>query len=91
MMDIPIDGPTWIYGDTMSVINNTSNPTSVLKKKCNIIYYHLVREAVAAMECLTYWVQTLQNWADLLTKVLSGKKEWDLVNNILFGIYDEYD
>ncbi len=33
MMGIPIDGATHIYGNSMSVIKNTSKPESVLKKK----------------------------------------------------------
>ena len=47
MMSIKIDGPTYVYGDNMSVIHNTSKPESVLKKKSNSICYHFVREAVA--------------------------------------------
>ena len=89
MMGIPIDGPTWIYGDNMSVIKNTSTPESMLKKKSNAICYHLVREAVAAKECLTCWVPTLRNWADLLTKVLSGRKRQLLVKNVLYDIYPD--
>ena len=88
MMGVPVSGPTYIYGDNMSVINNTSKPESVLKKKSNSICYHFVREAVAMKECLTTHVPTLQNFADLLTKCLSGKKRRDLVRNVLFDIYD---
>jgi hypothetical protein len=88
MMGVPIDGPTYIYGDNMSVINNTSKPESTLKKKSNSICYHFVREAVAMEECLTTWIPTLKNWADLLTKVLSGTKRRELVQGILYDIYD---
>ena len=31
MMGVPVDGPTYIYGDNMSVVNNTSKPESTLK------------------------------------------------------------
>ena len=31
MMGVKIDGPTYVYGDNMSVIHNTSKPESVLK------------------------------------------------------------
>ena len=48
MMGVPIAGPGYVYGDNMSVIHNTSNPASVLKKKLNSICYHFLREAVAA-------------------------------------------
>ena len=41
MMGVKIDVPTYVYGDNMSVIHNTSNPESVLKKKSNSICYHL--------------------------------------------------
>ena len=51
-MSVEIDGPTYIYGDNQSVINNTYKPESVLKKKSNSIRYHFVREAVAMKECL---------------------------------------
>ncbi len=53
MMGIPIDGATHIYGDNMSVINNTSKPESVLKKKNNTVCYHTVHESVAKGESLT--------------------------------------
>ena len=34
---LPISGPSYIYGDNMSVIYNTQNPESTLKKKSNSI------------------------------------------------------
>ena len=88
MMGVPIDGPTYVYGDNMSVVHNTSKPESLLKKKSNSICYHFVREAVAMGECLIAHVRTENNWADLLTKVLFGRKRRRLVGGILFDIYD---
>ena len=90
MMGVEVCGPTYIYGDNMSVIHNTSTPESMLKKKSNSICYHFVREAVAMKECLTTHVPTLRNWADLLTKVLTGMKRRNLVQGVLYDIYD-YD
>ena len=87
MMGVKIDGPTYVYGDNMSVIHNTSNPESVLKKKSNSICYHFVIEDVAMRECLTIHVPTARNWADLLTKVLFGKKRQELVQGVLYDIY----
>ena len=37
MMGVEIDGPTYIYGDNQSVVNNTFKSESVLKKKSNSI------------------------------------------------------
>ena len=79
MMGIKIDGPTYVYGDNMYAIHNTSNPNSVLKNKYNSICYHFVREAVAMKTCLTTHVTTARKWADLLTKVLFVKKRQELV------------
>ena len=90
VMGVPVDGPTYIYGDNMSVVNTTSKPESTLKKKSNSICYHFVREAVAMKECLTTWISTLKNWADLLTNVLHGRKMRGLVKGVLYDIYD-YD
>ena len=42
MMGVHIDGPTYVYGDNMSVVFNTSRPESQLKKKSNILCYHAV-------------------------------------------------
>ena len=88
MMGVKIDGPTYVYGDNMSVLHNTSKPEYVLRKKYNSICYHFVREAVAMKECLTTHVPTARNWADLLTKVLFCKKRRELIQGVLFDIYD---
>jgi hypothetical protein len=34
------DGPTLMLGNNMSVVINTSVPSSVLKKKYNAVAYH---------------------------------------------------
>jgi len=73
MMGVPINGPSLIYSDNMSVIYNTQSPESTLNKKCNSVAYHAVRESVAMGESLTGHVPTNSNVADLATKVLSGK------------------
>jgi hypothetical protein len=47
-LGVDLDGPTLMLGDNMSVVLNTSVPSSVLKKKHNASAYHRVREAIAA-------------------------------------------
>jgi len=87
MMGVPISGPTYIYGDNMSVIHNTQRPESVLKKKSNSICYHAIRESVAMGESLTTHVPTALNPADICTKVISGgKKRDDVIDLILYEI-----
>ena len=90
-MGVPLTGPTYIYGDNMLFIYNTSRPESTLKKKSNSICYHVVREAVASGECLTTHCKTGDNYSDMMTKVLYGKKKWDNVAFILYDIWDHED
>ena len=42
MMGVLIDGPSFMYGDNMSVIHSTQQPESMRKKKSNSICYHVV-------------------------------------------------
>ena len=69
-MGVPLTGPTYIYGDNMSVNYNTSRPESTLKKKSNSICYHDVRKAVAIGECLITHCKTGDNYSDMMTKFL---------------------
>jgi len=88
MMGVPVTGPSYIYGDNMSVINNTQRPESTLKKKNNSICYHAIRESVAMGESLTGHIRTENNLADLLTKVTFGSKRQRLVQGILHDIFN---
>ena len=75
MMGVSLSGPSYIYGDNISVIHNTQRPESTLKKKNNSICYHALREAVAMGECLTTHIPTKDNLSDMMTKVLYGSKK----------------
>ena len=71
MMGIPISGASYVYGDKMLFIYNTSNPQSTLKKKCNSIDYHAICESVAMEESLTGHIRSGDNPDNLLTKVVA--------------------
>jgi hypothetical protein len=47
-LGVALDGPALMLRDNMSVVLNTTVPSSVLKKKHNAIAYHRVREAIEA-------------------------------------------
>ena len=88
MMGIPVNGPCFIHGDNQSVLANTTEPGSTLKKKSQSIAYHFVREGVARDEWRTSYVNTHDNEADLLTKLLPfGEKRRGFVRNLLHHIY----
>ncbi len=89
MMGVHLSGPSFIYGDNMSVIHNTQRPESTLKKKSNSVCYHAVREAVAMGECLTGHVSSHDNPADICTKIIPGGQKRDhLVGLILYDLVD---
>ena len=88
MMGIQVDTPCYIFGDNMSVLYNTTLPESTLKKKSNAVAYHFLRKGVSMREWVTAYVNTLENPADILTKVLSGgQKRMKLVCFILYDIF----
>ena len=74
MMSIPISGTSYVYGDNISVIHNTSKPESTLKKMCNAIAYHDIHESVAMGETLTGHIKSKDNPADLLTEIVTRNK-----------------
>jgi hypothetical protein len=69
MMVVTLSGPAFFYGDNMSVVHNTQRPESVLKKKSNSIFYHAVRESAAMGESIIGHVPSVDNPADICTKV----------------------
>jgi hypothetical protein len=88
MMGIPCEGPVYIQGDNQPVLANTTIPDSTLKKKSQSIAYHFVRAGAAHDEWRTTYVNTHDNEADLLTKLLpSGDKRRGFVRSILHHIF----
>jgi hypothetical protein len=87
MMGVDVSGPTYTYGDNMSVIHNTQRPDSTLKKESNSICYHACREAVAMGEMLTTHIPTALNPADLATKIIPGGiKRNSLLDMVMYDI-----
>jgi len=86
MFGIEVDGPTLIYCDNQSVVHNSQNPNSTLKKKHIAISFHKIREAVAAGIVEIHKVGTLHNLADLLTKPLSGVRVNMLTDKIFHKV-----
>ena len=84
MMGVEIAGPAILYGDNMSVVLNTSVPSSVLKKKMLALSYHRVREAGAARIILFLFTPSGLNKADFITKELGGTPYHNLVKGVMF-------
>ena len=84
MMGIPVDEPTFVYGDNQSVLEKKTMPGSTLKKKTQSIAFHHVREGTERDEWRIAYVNTHDNVADMLTNPLpSGEKRWKFVRKQL--------
>ncbi len=90
MMGVPLSGPTYVYGDNKSQVTNSSRPELTLKKKCNSICYHAIRELVAMGKTLLMHIRTGDNLADFLTKTTSGAKRRKLVSGVVYDIYNDF-
>jgi len=84
MFGVPLEGPANTFCDNASVLTNSTDLASTLKKKHNSIAYHKIREAVAAGTIRIAWVDSEKNLADLLTKPLTGSKLHGLCEKILY-------
>ena len=73
-----------MLGDNMSVVLNTTVPSSPLKKKHQAINYHRVREAIAAKVIRFAHISTVDNKADVLNKPLPPYIHRRLVGPVLF-------
>jgi hypothetical protein len=63
-----------MLGDNMSVVLNTTVPSSILKKKHNAIAYQRVREAIEVRIMRFAHIKSEENVSDVLTKPLSNEK-----------------
>jgi hypothetical protein len=84
MMGVPLEDPTFVRVDNLSVVYNSSVPQSVLKKKSNSIAYHFVRENAAAGVINVAYEPTATNLADICTKTQAGPKRRELCSKILY-------
>jgi hypothetical protein len=70
--------------DNDTVVKNSTIPSSTLQKKHNSIYYHFVREAVAAGILHIAYISSGENLADMFTKLLGATKLREFCQKILY-------
>ena len=90
MMGVRVDAPSYIYRDNQAVVKNAQCPESQLRKKNNLICYHLARESMAMGESAVTHIRTEDNYADLMTKVLYVGRSRYLVSGLMNDIYDDH-
>ena len=84
MLGVPVEPKSILVGDNLSVVINTTLPSSQLKKKHQACNYHRVREAIAAGFICFGHIDTAQNIADICTKPLPGPLFHKLLSQYLF-------
>ena len=84
MLGIPIDGPSWLFGDNKSVITSSTIPHSTFGKCWNALSYHHFREAIAAGIVRFHYIPTDENPSDVLMKALPHFKARVHVEPLLF-------
>ena len=84
MFGVPLDGPSWLFGDNQSVITSSTLPHSTLSKRWNALSYHCVHEAIAARILRFHFIDSKQNPSDIMTKPLEHATAWPHVDMILF-------
>ena len=67
---LELEQSSWMLGDNMSVVLNTTLPSSSLKKKHQACNYHHVREAIAGGYITFGHIDSKDNVADICTKPL---------------------
>jgi hypothetical protein len=84
MLGIALEKQTMLVGDNMSVVLNTTIPSSSLKKKHLACAYHRVREAIAGGFVLYGHIESISNLADIGTKPLGTTAFHRLIDPYLF-------
>ena len=84
MLGVSMEKETLLVGDNMSVVLNTTIPSSSLKKKHLACSYHRVREAIAGGFVHYGHIASIMNLADIGTKPLGFSPFHRLIDPYLF-------
>ena len=90
-LGVPVEGPTYMFGDNGSVVTSSTIPHSPLKKRHHALAYHLVREAIAAGIINFSHLPGDLNPADVMTKHWSYSKIWAVLQAVMFWTGDTAD
>ena len=85
-LGVKVKHASLICGDNLGVIQNCTIPDILLKKKHIAIAYHRTRESAAAGICHPIKIKSEHNFADILTKAVTGKTFWALYGQLTSGL-----
>ena len=84
MLGVVLEESSWMVGDNMLVVVNTTIPSSNLKKKHQACNYHQVRECIAAQFVKFGHIDSKENMADICTKPLGSVDFHYLADKYIF-------
>ena len=90
-LGIPIQGPTYMYGDNKTVVQSSAVPQSKLHKRHSALAYHRAREAIAAGIIVFLHIAGKLNPADVLSKCWGYQQVWAALQPLLFWAGDTSD
>jgi hypothetical protein len=83
-LGVPIDTPTYLFGDNGSVVTSGSLPDSPLRKRHHALAYHYTREAIASGAVAFHHMMGDFNPADILSKHWGYQQVWPTLQAMLF-------
>ena len=76
----------YMFGDNKLVVTSSTIPQSIpqniLNKRCNMLSYHSMREAIAAKILEFHWCSSDQNKSDILSKCWEHAKVKDTIREL---------
>ena len=73
-----------MFGDNRSVITSSTLPHSKLNKRHQALCYHRIREAVESGILKFFFIEGINNPADVLSKHCGFPQMWPLIQPLLF-------
>jgi len=83
-LGVPIDGPSFMFGDNESVVNTASGPHSELHKCHNALSCHGTHEAIADGITRFHHIVGTANPADILSKHWGHSSIWETLCPLMF-------
>jgi hypothetical protein len=83
-LGVPLDDPSYLFGDNKSVVKSGTIPHSQLHKRHHGLAYHFTCEAVASQAVSFHHLPGHLNPADTLSKHWGYQQVWPLLQPILF-------
>ena len=83
-LGVPVEGPSYMFGDNETVVNTASAPHGKLHKRHNALAFHKTRWCIAAGVVYFHHVRGETNPADILSKHWDYPSVWSQLRPLLF-------